>query len=159
VQPTRPPIGLTLARAARLVSRAFDEALSAGEGSLPVWLVLLNVKVRPSATQRELAATVGVREATLTYHLNSMEAAGLLSRRRDEANRRVHIVELTEAGEAAFLRLRKAALAFDRRLRKGIADDEAAELERVLDRLVANVGTGEPGAARWAGLIDRTAEP
>jgi MarR family transcriptional regulator for hemolysin len=159
VQPPRPPIGLKLARAGRLVSRAFDEALGAAGGSLPVWLVLLNVKVRPTAAQRELAAAVGVREATLTHHLNSMEAAGLLSRRRDEANRRVHIVELTEAGEATFLRLRKAALTFDRRLRKGISGDEAAELERVLDRLVANIGTDEPSAAPWAGLIDRTAEP
>jgi MarR family transcriptional regulator for hemolysin len=159
VQPTRPPIGLTLARANRLVSRAFDEALRASGGSLPVWLVLLNVKLRPRATQRELAAAVGVREATLTHHLNSMEAAGLLSRRRDEANRRVHIVELTEAGEATFVRLRKAALAFDRRLRKGISGDEAAELEHVLDRLVVNLGTGVPGGAPWTGLIDRTAEP
>jgi MarR family transcriptional regulator, transcriptional regulator for hemolysin len=155
VQPSRPPIGLKLARAARLVSRAFDEALGAAGGSLPVWLVLLNVKVSPTATQRELAAAVGVREATLTHHLNSMETAGLLSRRRDEANRRVHIVELTDAGEAAFLALRKAALAFDRGLRKGIADDDIAELEHVLDRLVTNVGTGEPDAAPWAGLIDR----
>jgi MarR family transcriptional regulator for hemolysin len=155
VQPPRPPIGLKLARAARLVSRAFDEALGEAGGSLSIWLVLLNVKVRPTATQRELAAAVGVREATLTHHLNSMEATGLVIRRRDETNRRIHVVELTEAGEAAFLRLRKTALAFDRRLRRGIADEQADELEQVLDRLVANAGTGDPRAAPWAGLIDR----
>ncbi len=143
MRPPRPPIGLKLARAARLVSRAFDAALGEAGGSLPVWLVLLNVKVRPTATQRELAAAVGVREATLTHHLNSMEAAGLLVRRRDDANRRVHVVELTEAGQAAFVQLRKAALAFDRRLRRGIADEQADELEQLLDRLVANVGGAE----------------
>jgi MarR family transcriptional regulator for hemolysin len=155
VQPSRPPIGLKLARAARVVSRAFDEALGNADGSLPVWLVLLNLKIRPTGTQRELAAAVGVREPTLTHHLNAMEAAGLLVRRRDDANRRIHVVELTEAGEAAFLRLRKAALAFDRRLRRGIGSEQAAELERALDRLVENVGAGEPGAAPWAGLVDR----
>ena len=32
-----------------------------------------------------------------------MEADGLLTRRRDPANRRVHVVELTAAGDAAFL--------------------------------------------------------
>ncbi len=153
MQPPRPPVGLKLARAARLVSRAFDDALGEAGGSLPVWLVLLNVKVRPTATQRELAAAVGVREATLTHHLNSMEASGLLVRRRDEANRRIHVVELTKAGEAAFLRLRTTALAFDRRLRRGIDGEQADALDQVLDRLVANVGTGEPGAAPWAGLI------
>jgi MarR family transcriptional regulator, transcriptional regulator for hemolysin len=154
VQPTRSPIGLKLARAARLVSRAFDAALGDAGGSLPVWLVLLNLKVGPTATQRELAAAVGVREATLTHHLNAMEAAGLLIRRRDETNRRVHVVELTAAGEAAFLRLRAAALAFDRRLRRGITDDAAAELEHVLDALVANVAPGKPGASS-AGLLGR----
>src|SRR5450755_290200 len=156
MRPLRLPIGLHLARATRLVSRAFDEALGEAGGSLPVWLVLLNLKVRPSGSQRELAAAVGVREATLTHHLNSMEAAGLLVRRRDEANRRIHVVELTDTGEAAFLRLRAAALAFDRRLRRGIGSERAAELERLLDQLVDNVGTGEPGAAPWAGLVDRS---
>ena len=47
------------------MSRAFDEALVAAGGSLPVWLVLLNLKIRPRANQRELAAAVGIREATL----------------------------------------------------------------------------------------------
>lgn len=153
--PSRPPVGLELARAARLVSRAFDDALGDAGGSLPVWLVLLNLKVRPTGTQRQLAGAVGVREATLTHHLNSMEAAGLVTRRRDERNRRVHVVELTEAGEASFLRLRRAALAFDRRLRRGISAEQAAELQRVLGQLAANVDGDAAGPAPWAGLIDR----
>jgi MarR family transcriptional regulator, transcriptional regulator for hemolysin len=154
MRPPRLPIGLHLARATRLVSRAFDDALSQAGGSLPVWLVLLNVKIRPTANQRELAAAVGVREATLTHHLNSMEADGLLTRRRDETNRRVHVVELTEAGEAAFVELRQAATAFDKRLRRGLGDEEIAELDRVLGRLVANVNQGEEASLPWSGLID-----
>ena len=74
--------------------------------------------------QRELATAVGIREATLTHHLNAMEADGLLTRRRDPGNRRVHVVELTEAGEDAFARLRDAAVGFDRRLRRGISAEE-----------------------------------
>jgi MarR family transcriptional regulator for hemolysin len=66
-------------------------------------------------------------------------AGGLLTRRRDPANRRVHIVELTEAGEALFHRLRGAAAAFDRRLRAGLTREEIAELEGLLERLRRNV--------------------
>jgi MarR family transcriptional regulator for hemolysin len=111
--------------------------------------VLLNLKIRPAANQRELAEAVGIREATLTHHLNAMERDGLLTRRRDETNRRVHIVELTDAGEAAFLRLREAAVAFDRRLRRGISAEQLAGLEEVLGRLVANVHLGdEPAVPR-----------
>ncbi len=135
------------------MSRAFDQALAEAGGSLPVWLVLLNLKVRRPANQRELAEAVGVREATLTHHLNGMDADGLITRRRDSTNRRIHVVELTEAGEETFLRLRKAAMAFDKRLRAGITAEETAGLESVLDRLARNVGTADR-AARWAGLLD-----
>jgi MarR family transcriptional regulator for hemolysin len=139
MRPAGSPIGLHLARSARLVSRAFDDALNDAGGSLPLWLVLLNLKIRPTASQRELAEAVGIREATLTHHLNAMETDGLLVRRRDENNRRIHVVELTEGGEAAFLRLRDAAVAFDRRLRRGLTAAEVASLEGLLGRLAANV--------------------
>lgn len=143
-KPVRPPIGLQLSRTARSVSRAFDDALAEAGGSLPVWLVLISLKSQEPDNQRDLARAVGIREATLTHHLNAMEAQGLVTRRRDPANRRVHLVELTEAGEAAFVRLRAAALAFDQRLRGGFSDDEIAGLEALLARLEANVADGRP---------------
>jgi MarR family transcriptional regulator for hemolysin len=145
----RPPVGLRLARTSRAVSRAFDEALAEAGGSLPMWLVLLNLKTRRIENQRELAEAVGIREATLTHHLNAMQAQALVTRRRDNTNRRIHVVELTEAGEAAFLSLREAALAFDRRIRRGIRPDELATLDGLLDRLSANVAPEDasgPGA-------------
>jgi MarR family transcriptional regulator, transcriptional regulator for hemolysin len=138
-RPSRPPIGLHLARTARSVSRAFDDALAQAGGSVPVWLVLISLKSQQLRNQRELAEAVGIREATLTHHLNSMDDQGLITRRRDPANRRVHLVELTEAGEAAFQRLRGAAAAFDQRLRAGFSGDEVADLEALLSRLQANV--------------------
>src|SRR6202034_3260946 len=102
MRPQGIPIGLQLGRAARVVSRAFDEALEEAGGTLPVWLILLNLKIHQPDNQRELAQAVGVREATLTHHLNAMDARGLITRRRDTENRRIHVVELTDAGEAAF---------------------------------------------------------
>lgn len=138
-RPVRPPIGLHLARTARSVSRAFDNALAQAGGSVPVWLVLISLKSQQVRNQRELAEAVGIREATLTHHLNSMDEQGLITRRRDPANRRVHLVELTEAGEATFQRLRGAATAFDQRLRAGLSGDEVSQLEALLGRLAANV--------------------
>jgi MarR family transcriptional regulator for hemolysin len=138
-RPSRPPIGLHLARTARSVSRAFDDALAEAGGSVPVWLVLISLKSQQVRNQRELAEAVGIREATLTHHLNAMDEQGLITRRRDPANRRVHLVELTEAGEAAFQRMRGAATAFDQRLRSGLSGDEVSQLEALLGRLAANV--------------------
>jgi MarR family transcriptional regulator for hemolysin len=149
----QPPIGLHLASAARIVRRAFDEALAEAGGSLPVWLVLLNLKIRPPANQRELAEAVGVREATLTHHLNAMDAEGLITRRRDTANRRIHVVELTDVGEETFLRLRATATSFDQRLRAGITEKEVATLAGLLDRLVQNVAADDE-PRQWVGLLE-----
>src|SRR4051794_19453504 len=100
-----PPIGLVLSQTAKTVSRVFDDALAAAGGSVPIWLVLLTLKSRRPANQRELARAVGIQGATLTHHLNAMEADGLITRRRDPANRRIHQVALTERGEDLFRKL------------------------------------------------------
>ena len=151
MRPARTPIGLELARAARTVSRAFDDALAEAGGSLPVWLVLLNLKTRQLSSQRELAEAVGVREATLTHHLNAMDTHGLVTRARDPANRRIHVVELTPAGEAAFIRLAEAATAFDRRLRDGLTDTDLDGLAALLTRLADNVADEHRPTGPWPG--------
>src|SRR3989440_5942724 len=121
-RPTGPPIGVELNRTAKVCARAFDDAMATAGGSQPVWLILISLKSRRLASQRELAEAVGIQGATLTHHLDAMESAGLVTRRRDPANRRLHLVELTPAGEALFLRLRDAATAFDQRLRAGLSE-------------------------------------
>jgi MarR family transcriptional regulator, transcriptional regulator for hemolysin len=142
VTPAHPPIGLVLTRSSRAVSRAFDERLAAAGGSLPAWLILLALKTRPVRSQSELAEAVGIRGATLSHHLDGMEAAGLVTRRRDPASRRTSLVEMTDAGTELFLRLREAAVAHDARLRAGLSDTDVAQLATLLDRLAANVAPG-----------------
>ena len=138
-RPVREPLGLYLTRVSRTVSRAFDDALAEAGGSLPVWLVLVSLKSGQLASQRELADAVGIQGATLTHHLNAMESAGLVTRRRDPQNRRLHLVELTPEGDALFFRLRDAAMAFDERLRAGLSRPDVVQLEELLARLRDNV--------------------
>ena len=141
-RPAHEPLGLHLTKVSRTVGRAFDDALAEAGGSLPVWLVLISLKSGQRASQRELAEAVEVQGATLTHHLNAMESAGLVTRRRDPANRRVHLVELTPDGDALFFRLRDAAMAFDQRLRVGLSEAETVQLEILLTRLRDNIGPG-----------------
>ena len=136
---TSVPIGMDLFRTTKKLAQAFEARLVEAGGSLPVWLTLLSIKSQASANQRELAGMIGIQGATLTHHLNAMERQGLLTRRRDPANRRMHQVELTDAGDALFLRLRDVAVAFDRRLRSGLPDERIAELAGALAALRANV--------------------
>jgi MarR family transcriptional regulator for hemolysin len=132
------PIGLAVGAAAKALNRAFDDALSAVGGSTPTWLVLQAVMSTNVATQGELAAAIGVRQPTLTHHLDGLERAGLVTRSRDAGNRRVQRIAVTEAGEQLFLRLRRAAAAFDGRLRAGLDDDDIRTLRRLLTQLEEN---------------------
>ena len=146
--PPGPPIGLHLARATKAVSRAFEEALATAGGSSSTWLILISLKSQRFANQRELAEALGIEGPTLTHHLNAMETDGLITRERDPDNRRIHRVELTEDGEAAFIRMRGAATAFDKRLRKGLTDDEIEGFRGLLDRLHQNVRIEAGGPAQ-----------
>ena len=132
------PVGLLVSRSARTLDRAFDTALAAVGGSTSTWLVLSSLKSSPHRTQGELAEAVGVRQPTLSHHLDGLERAGLVTRERAAGNRRVQQVTVTDAGEQLFLRMRRAAAAFDGRLKAGLEDDEVGELRRLLAQLVEN---------------------
>jgi MarR family transcriptional regulator for hemolysin len=128
-----------LTRSARAIERVFDDRLAAVGGSAPIWLILISLKTGGSRNQRELARMIGIRGATLTHHLNAMETAGLITRRRHPENRRVHVVEMTEDGSSTFLRLREVAAEFDRTVRSGIEPDDLTTFSRVLAQMYANV--------------------
>ena len=136
--PADRPIGLAVGATAKALNRAFDDALATVGGSTPIWLVLWAAKSTEAATQGELAAAVGIRQPTLSHHLDGMERAGLVTRTRGPDNRRVQRIAVTEAGEQLFFRLRRAAAAFEGRLKAGLDDDDVAALRRLLAQLEEN---------------------
>jgi MarR family transcriptional regulator for hemolysin len=137
--PVLPPIGLRLSRTAHTVSQAFERAMAQAGGSASSWQVLLLVRTGQMGTQSKLAEAMGVSGATMTHHLNALEAQGLVRRWRDDTNRRVQRVELTEEGIALFDRLREVALRHDERLRSKLSDEETAQLAELLEKLLAGL--------------------
>jgi MarR family transcriptional regulator for hemolysin len=138
---SQPPVSDLLFRTAKALARALDDALAAAGGSTATWQVLRAVRGSEARTQAELADVVGVRQPTLTHHLDGLERAGLVTRWRDPDNRRVQRVLLTAAGDDLFVRLRRAAAAFEGRLTAGLEDGDLATLRRLLATLA------EDGAA------------
>jgi MarR family transcriptional regulator for hemolysin len=138
-----PPIGLRLARTAREVTQAFERALAEAGGSVSAWQVLVLVRSEQWGNQARMAEAMGITGATLTHHLNALEAQGLVRRWREASNRRVQRVALTPDGEALFERLREVAARHDARLRSKLTDAETAKLGDLLEKLRA--GLEEPG--------------
>jgi DNA-binding MarR family transcriptional regulator len=140
------PIGRQLAMTAKLVAHEFNAALVGAGGSLPTWLVLSMVLNTDWSTQHGIARALGIEAATLTRHLDALEEAGLVVRRRDGSDRRAIHVEPTDAGRELHGALRSAAVAFDKRLRAGLDDAELEQLRTFLLRIEANLGKGSPSA-------------
>ena len=129
------PIGLQLAQTARAVTAAFERAMAEAGGSASTWQVLLIVRSQRWGNQAEIAREMGITGATLTHHLNALERQGLVRRRREDRDRRVQRVELTDEGAALFERLRAVASEHDARLRAALAPGEVEQLRELLERL------------------------
>src|SRR3954469_23137459 len=144
--PARMPIGLQLARSARVVSQAFERAMAEAGGSASGWQVLLLVRSGQWDNQTRMAEAMGITAATLTHHLNALEDQGLVRRWREASNRRVQRAELTDEGRAAFDRLRGVAQRHDERLRAALGEEGCDQLRELLGRLVAAVDEHEHAA-------------
>ena len=145
--PGQLPIGLLVARVAKELDRAFDDALAAAGGNRPIWLILLAVKTGAGRTQATIADHVGISGPTLIHHLDRLAAADIVARERDATDRRAQLVTLTATGEQLFLRLREAAIAFDARLRTGLSEADATRLRHLLVTLSTNVRPGKEARA------------
>jgi DNA-binding MarR family transcriptional regulator len=90
--------GLALAVAGQGASKRVQEALRA-HGLKNNQARLLMVLADEGATsQQTLVQTLGVDPSVLVAILNDLESAGLAQRRRDPADRRRHIVEISPRG-------------------------------------------------------------
>jgi MarR family transcriptional regulator, transcriptional regulator for hemolysin len=142
-RPVSAPIGLRLTRTSRAVTQAFERAMAQAGGSVSTWQVLLLVRSANWDTQSEMAEQLGITGATLTHHLNALERKGLVRRWREDNNRRVQRVELTDEGVELFSRLREVARRHDRLLRSQLSDEEVEQLGALLERLEAGVQAQE----------------
>lgn len=130
------PIAVTLWDTVQRTMRAFEAVLAEHGGTRQIWHILLTVQSGAPATQRQLAAALGIREATLTHHLRAMEERGLVRRYRDPGNQRVQRIEVTPAGQHLFDALKDFALTFDARMRAALGGEAGVkELEAALGRI------------------------
>ena len=87
---------------------------------LKLFLLLGYVRDRVAVSQQELETGLLMDANSVVLLLNEAEAAGFSVRRRDPADRRRHMVEITDAGKAAVERAEKA--------REGIEDEVLSDL-------------------------------
>jgi DNA-binding MarR family transcriptional regulator len=82
--------------------------------------------------QRELGQTMSTDPSVLVTLLNPLEAGGLVSRERDPADRRRHVVTLTPAGARKLDRAARAQREAEDALFAGLDDDQRDQLRDLL---------------------------
>jgi DNA-binding MarR family transcriptional regulator len=92
-------------------------------------------------TQQALGEELQTDAAQLVGLLNELEAAELVSRRRDPNDRRRHIVELSPRGAACLEDAENCVARTEERLLAGLDTADRANLYRFLAHIVTNTGS------------------
>ena len=103
---------------------------------LKSFLLLGYVRDRGAVSQQELEVGLLMDANSVVLLLNETEAAGFSVRRRDPADRRRHMVELTAAGLAAVERAEKAREGIEDEVLADLSPEERATLRKLLRRVL-----------------------
>jgi MarR family transcriptional regulator for hemolysin len=134
------PLGRTLVFTAKTMREAFEDTLAAAGGSLGTWVVLSALSDEAEfVSQAALATHVHLEGATITHHVDRLEAAGLVRRRIDPDDRRARRLELTPAGTELHQRLFTAVIALEQRALHGLSSTDREALERCLATIQTNL--------------------
>lgn len=90
----------------------------------------------PTSTQRQLGAALGVDRTTTVALLSGLQARGLIVRSRDPANRRAHLVALTDAGDEVRASAAAALTTCDERFLAPLLPDARRQLRVILLNLL-----------------------
>ena len=146
--PAVEPLGRQLVFTAKAMREAFEDTLTAAGGSLGTWIVLSALSDGGHMSQAALATHVHLEGATITHHVDRLEAAGLVRRQLDPGDRRVRRLELTLAGTELHTRLLAAVIELQQHVLAGLGKPERAALKKTLETIQSNLAAlGAPAPA------------
>lgn len=149
-QPRR-AVGHMIGRLRSELLAALDSELAADKS-----LSALDVTASQFIIMAQLAGSEGKKSASdlckhmsydagaMTRMLDRLETKGLLRRTRCANDRRLVFLELTDAGEAAYPRMREISRTVMNRCLRGFTKAEVRQLEGLLTRMLENAESYQP---------------
>jgi DNA-binding MarR family transcriptional regulator len=120
---------------ARFAERVADLDLTPPQAGL-----LRLLAANPGRSQRELADALGLPPSRFVPFADALEQRGIIERRRNPDDRRLHAVYLTADGERLLDRLRTVGLAHEQATCAGLTDDQHRLLYDLLRRVADHQG-------------------
>lgn len=142
---TTPPAGAAflLTQLGTFAAGRYAESVAELDLTPPLTGILRLLAVRPGLSQQALAGVLGAAPSRVVAWVDDLEQRGWITRVRDRADRRVNVLELTEAGRVALGEVATVARAHERRITAPLDAAERATLVELLERLATHHGLAE----------------
>ena len=141
-------VGFLLSTLGYVVSRGFTEALAPFDLEPRHFAVLRAIGFHEGQPQQAVATRLHIPPSRMVAVVDELEERGLLERRTDAADRRVHTLHLTAAARKTLDDAFQVAVAHERRVSGGLDATERQELlgylRRIGDALGVQAGKGHP---------------
>lgn len=98
------------------------------------------IAASPGQSQQALAGVLGMPPSRLVGLVDALADRGLVERRRNPADRRLHALHITEAGEAMRAEIASVGQAHDDALCRSLDEGERETLRALLSRIAADQG-------------------
>lgn len=129
-------VGYRLAQAGAAANRVFDDCLGKPLSLRRVdYTVLVLVDANHDATNRQLARLLGLSMPYLTVTLDKLVAKGLLTRERNDVDRRSSLLRLSKDGRKLVRKADVIASTMESGLLGRLTQGEAAILFELLDKI------------------------
>ncbi len=136
----KPSMGAAMGRVHRLWRAAINQAVGELGITEARWSVMLHLaKVGEGCTQQMLADELAIEMPSLTRTLNQLQEQGLIERRRDPGDRRVHALWFTEAGHQRIADMGMHIERVRKQIYAGLSDTQLDAFAEVLLAMEANV--------------------
>jgi len=105
--------------------------------TIPEWRIIAVLGRRPGLTAKEVAEATEMDKVAVSRAVARLTAAKRVAARADSEDARRQLLALTAVGESVHARIAPIALASEQKLLAALSGDERAQLDALLDRLLA----------------------
>ena len=132
-------VGHITENAIKQITEAFGKRLENTEITRIQWIALYHIKNNKIISQRDLSNLMCVKDSSAGRLLDRLERDGLISRKRNDSDRRVIYIQLTERGNQLITKLIPYGEKFNNELINGIKEEDLIIYVKVLNKMISNV--------------------
>ena len=121
------------------ITEAFGGRLENSGITRVQWIALYYVKTKNKISQRDLSNLMNIMDSSVGRLIDRLERDGLIERHRDNTDRRVVFITLTDKGNQLISDLLPIGIQFNDDLMVGIDENELMIYEKVLNKMISNI--------------------